>query len=123
MTGPGDTDGSAEAWRRDGDLADGLAGERTHLAWIRTAFAVMAAGGAAFRVQGRYPTIIRVAALGMIVLGAILWATGHTRLTAMERRVAEGRSVVSRRTIAFVAASVSVTGALAVFVGLASAPR
>lgn len=64
----------------DDDLLSGLAGERTRLAWNRTALALAAAGGAILK---GLPSIERPrdTAVGVLVLAlaGLVWFTGSLR--------------------------------------------
>jgi len=75
---------SAPAWRRSGrepDYRFTLANERTFLAWIRTALALVAGGVllVQFSTQLRPRGVLVALACGLCVLAMLLAATAYTR--------------------------------------------
>jgi putative membrane protein len=91
------------------------ANERTMLAWIRTALALMTAGLAitqllpAFRFAGGR----RVIGLPLIALGIWAAAAGYRQWDANERAIRAGRPVPRSRLVATVTGGVVVVSAIA----------
>jgi putative membrane protein len=107
---PSSPDGPAEP-----DPRVTYANERTMLAWIRTALALMTAGLAitqllpAFRFAGGR----RVIGLPLIALGIWAAAAGYRQWDANERAIRAGRPVPRSRLVATVTGGVVVVSAIA----------
>ena len=85
-----------------------LANERTLLAWVRTALALVAAGGAVYEftdVSGRKPLAVALA-----VVGVATAATGGWRYVATARAMRAGRQMIEDRSPAALAGAVCVLG-------------
>ncbi len=75
-----------------------LANERTFLAWIRTALALLAAGLAVAELLKSEPYAERlVVSLPLIVLGGWIGITSHGRWQRLERALRLGRSLPPAR--------------------------
>lgn len=63
----------------DPDLDQSLAGERTYLAWTRTALSLAATGGAVLRLfpPVAVPGARHLLGFALIALGAVAWLTGY----------------------------------------------
>jgi putative membrane protein len=70
----------------DPDVRFLLANERTLLAWIRTALAVMAGGLALTQFSGRNASLIWVGA-ATVALSAIMAVVGYARFRAADRAI------------------------------------
>lgn len=84
------------AWRQRGEDPDyrfTLANERTFLAWIRTAFALLAGGVLLFEfTESIGPrALVVVLAVGLSVVAAILGAVSYVRWRANEIAMRTGR--------------------------------
>lgn len=88
-----------------------MANERTFLAWIRTALALLAAGIGLDAFVTDLPSGVRrgLAAL-LIVLGAGLAAAAFVRWLGTERALREGRSLPPPGMAPWLAAGIGVTG-------------
>ena len=96
-----------------------FANERTFLAWIRTALALLAAGIglAAFAGDALPEGVRRAVAAALLVLGATLAVAAFVRWLRSERALREGRSLPGL-AIAPVLAGVVAVCALVLLVGL-----
>ncbi|SHG53316.1 putative membrane protein [Jatrophihabitans endophyticus] len=99
-----------------------LANERTFLAWIRTALAVLAAAvGVVHFVPGTHLTALRtVLAVGLAILGAVLAIGVHARHRAVERALRAGEPLPRSRLVALLSVVVAVSGVLVVVLVLAN---
>ena len=84
--------------REEGDDPDyrfSLANERTFLAWIRTALALLAGGVAVVQLAPALgaPGVRWVIGVGLIVLGTLLAAFSHRRWLRVERAMRLRRSL------------------------------
>ena len=85
-----------------------LANERTLLAWVRTALALLAAGGGVYEfteISGR-----RGLAIGLAVMGIAAAAAGATRYFATARAIRAGTELGSGHGPEILAAAVAVLG-------------
>jgi putative membrane protein len=98
----------------DADL-DSLANERTLLAWVRTGFALVAAGALVLHLSDyALRSAELVVGLGMIAMGIVTWTTGYLRFRTGELAIARQEPALPLggvRVVAF-AASVSAVCAL-----------
>ncbi|MCO7221124.1 YidH family protein [Klenkia sp. PcliD-1-E] len=95
-----------------------LANERTFLAWIRTALALLAAGMAVEALDLPIPDEIRsAAAVVLVVLGLVAPAQAWFGWAGTERALRHGQALPSARSGPWLAAGVLVAGAL-LLVGL-----
>ncbi|GAA1837152.1 YidH family protein [Agromyces salentinus] len=83
-------------WRREGEEPDyrfTLANERTFLAWIRTALALLAGGVLLFEfAQSIGPrSLVLVLAVGLAVVAAVLGGLSYVRWRANEVAMRHGR--------------------------------
>lgn len=98
-----------------------LANERTFLAWIRTALALVAAGVGVVALvpPAVLPGLRNFLALGLVATGVLLSATSHRHWARNERALRAGTSLPRSRLLPVVAAAVGVITAL-VLAGLAA---
>jgi putative membrane protein len=85
-----------------------LANERTLLAWVRTALALLAAGGGIYEfsdVSGRKALAIAVALVGIFSTGA-----GGLRYVATARAIRNGEQMTDDRSPAVLAVAVCLLG-------------
>ena len=85
-----------------------LANERTLLAWVRTALALLAAGGGVYEftdIAGR-----RGLAIGLAVMGISAAMAGGARYTSTERAIRAGRPVKASRAPEVLALAVAAIG-------------
>ena len=85
-----------------------LANERTLLAWVRTALALLAAGGGVYEfteISGR-----RGLAIGLAAMGIAAAVAGVTRHAATERAIRAGAELGPSRGPGLLAAAVAVLG-------------
>jgi putative membrane protein len=85
-----------------------LANERTLLAWIRTALALLAAGGGVYEftdVSGR-----KVLAISLAVVGLAATAAGGLRYLATARAIRLGEQLADDRSPVALAVAVSALG-------------
>jgi len=85
-----------------------LANERTLLAWVRTALALLAAGGGVYEftdISGR-----RGLAIGLAAMGIAAAAAGAARYVATARAIRSGADLGSGHGPEFLAAAVAVLG-------------
>jgi putative membrane protein len=103
----------------DPDPRFSFANERTFLAWIRTALALVAGGiGLEAFVADVLPPVLRLAiAAFLLVIGAALALTAFSRWFRSERALRLGRSLPGLGTAPVLAVGVAVC-ALALLVGL-----
>ena len=98
------------------------ANERTLLAWIRTALALMTAGLAITQLlpQFKFAGGRRVIGLPLIALGIWAAAAGYRQWDANDRAVRAGRPVPRSRLVAIVTAGVVVISTLALVLAAVS---
>ena len=95
-----------------------LANERTLLAWIRTALALLAAAGGVYEftdVSGRRPLAIALAAIGIAAAGA-----GAARYAKTARAIRSGEDLPTARGPELFAVAVAVLGIILVIALLVS---
>lgn len=95
-----------------------LANERTLLAWVRTALALLAAGGAVYEftdVSGRKPLAVALAVVG---IGATV--AGGLRYLATARAIRLGEQLADDRSPAALAVAVCVLGVALIVALIAS---
>lgn len=86
----------------DADL-DSLANERTMLAWIRTGFALVAAGALALHaVEYRLELRALVIGVGTITMGVGVWGIGYLRFRAGARAIATEDPLLPLGSVRFV---------------------
>lgn len=108
-TGAAGGEGGAERL----DYRFSLANERTFLAWVRTALALLAGGVAAAKALDFEHSLWRWAVAGPpIVLGALLAARAAVQLRRYEAAMQQGRSLPGRRGLALLAGALAAYGAL-----------
>lgn len=86
------------AWRRSGETPDyrfSLANERTFLAWVRTALALLAGAVAIDQLAPSIaPTVIRIVlCLGLAVIGALLAVVSYKRWAKQEQAMRNGQEL------------------------------
>lgn len=86
-------------------VRDHLANERTYLAWLRTAAAVMVLGLAVAKFGGRSPIVDISAGAILVAVGAAGVAYGTIRYRQVNSQIETGRYVTSTRGNAAVVAS------------------
>ena len=107
-------------WRREGQEPDyrfSLANERTFLAWIRTALALLAGGVLLDQFSTRLRPAVAVFALavGLCVLAAVLCGLAYIRWRANEIAMRHARRLPSTLAIPLLAGcSLAVAGLVAV---------
>jgi putative membrane protein len=95
-----------------------FANERTYLAWLRTALALIGAGVAAGAGLRSSPTWIRVVvAIAPILMGLTATVIGYRRWDANDRALRAGRPIPVDRTLYRVAIAI---GVIAVAAGIAT---
>lgn len=114
-----DPDWSGEAFEDEEE--DGLAAERTELAWGRSSLALMVCGVAVARgIANATDTTTRHIVGGVVlVLGALAWAAGlpYARTRALASRTGE-RHMVTPRELAPIAVGTAVVGVGALIIAL-----
>jgi putative membrane protein len=93
---------------------DHLANERTYLAWLRTAAAVMALGLAVAGLAHRVSAPTAVAGVLLVITGACGVAYGTARYRRVTRELDSGRFVAGGRGPAALIASSVLVGAVVV---------
>lgn len=68
-----------------------LANERTLLAWIRTALAVLAGGIALIQLAGDDKTMQNVLGVAVVLLGAFMASVGYLRFQAADKAIRRGK--------------------------------
>ncbi|MCI9889181.1 DUF202 domain-containing protein [Micrococcales bacterium 31B] len=106
-------------WRRDGDRPDyrfSLANERTFLAWIRTAMAILAGAIAIDQLTPNIaPTTLRVVLCAILaVCGAVLSVEAYRRWTLQEQAMRHNRELPHSQLLIIMTGAVAVTGAIVV---------
>ena len=107
-------------WQQDGEEPDyrfSLANERTFLAWIRTALAVIASGLLLhqFAPQTRSPASLSVTALALTVCGIVMAGSAYHRWKSNEIAMRHARPLPAG--FAMLAVSITVA-ALGLWIGL-----
>jgi putative membrane protein len=82
--------------RLDPDARFLLANERTFLAWVRTALAVMI-GGIAVAQLGHHSAAQSVVGMAVILLGGLMATVGYVRFHAADKAIREGRLPMTGR--------------------------
>jgi putative membrane protein len=109
--------------RDSGDEIDprfSFANERTFLAWIRTALALISVGLAVIQLLPPFdvPGGRRIIGLPLIAIGAAVAVVALRQWGANERAMREGRPLPSSRIPLLVALAIAVVGALALAISL-----
>src|SRR5689334_15897452 len=104
------------AWRRLGEEPDyrfSLANERTFLAWIRTALALLAGGVLLdqFSTKLSPPIVVVILAVALCALAAVLCALAYVRWRGNEIAMRLKRGLPHSIAMLFLAAAVCVVGA------------
>lgn len=107
-------------WRREGEEPDyrfSLANERTFLAWIRTALALLAGGVLLDQFSTKLgPHIVVVfLAIALSLLAALLCAMAYARWRANEIAMRHARRLPGTMAIALIAASILGVAAVIAF--------
>jgi putative membrane protein len=102
------------------DYKDLLAGERTFLAWIRTALALAAGAVAVVQLLPPLPVPGLRVGVGLVlgVAGPLTGLLAQRRWTRTQEAMYAGRDLPSTRAAALVTASVVLVGFLALVLGL-----
>ena len=105
------------AWRREGEEPDyrfTLANERTFLAWIRTALALLAGGVLLdqFATKLSPPVIVIGIAIALCALAAMLSALSYVRWKANEIAMRHKRRLPASIAIPLLAAALCAVGAV-----------
>lgn len=103
--------------RDDRVLDAGLAGERTHLAWIRTGLGVLVSGGAAIKVMLFEPKIGELAGCVIVGLGAVTWTAGYLRYLFGRVVTDQARAGSVRRIVRLVATGIALAAIGALVLG------
>ena len=108
------------AWRQQGKEPDyrfSLANERTFLAWIRTALALLAGGVLLdqFSTKLSPPVVVVILAVALCALAAVLCVLAYTRWRANEIAMRHSRGLPGTVAIPLLAAAVCVVGAVIAF--------
>jgi uncharacterized membrane protein YidH (DUF202 family) len=100
----------------DDEDVDGLAGERTDLAWSRSGLAVLAATAAILKLVVRdRPGGVGAAAVYLsLFLGALAWGAVMLHAQFVARSAIEGRRVSSRRRFELITVGTASFGAAAI---------
>jgi putative membrane protein len=111
------------AWRREGEEPDyrfSLANERTFLAWIRTALALLAGGVLLdqFATKLSPPLVVVALAVALCALAAVLCVLSYVRWRANEVAMRHKRGLPHTIAIPLLAAAVCVVGAVITFLML-----
>ena len=104
-------------WRREGkdpDYRFSLANERTFLAWIRTALALLAGGVVLeqFAAKLAAPQVLLALAIALALLSAVLCAGAYARGRANEIAMRHGRGLPSSMVMPALALGTVATSAL-----------
>jgi uncharacterized membrane protein YidH (DUF202 family) len=102
----------------DHDPDDGLAGERTDLAWGRTGLSMVAILGTLLRAALRAGAAVQVAAVCLGVVGAVIWALGLRRAQALAETTQTGRHAAEERVLTLITG-----GTLAIALAAALVPH
>jgi uncharacterized membrane protein YidH (DUF202 family) len=78
---------------------DGLAGERTDLAWSRTGLSMVAILGSLLRAAMVRSGPVPLVALGLAVVGAAIWGFSLRRARQLATTTASGRSAAEARAL------------------------
>ena len=99
---PPDNEGEAQAAATQDA---GLAGERTFLAWNRTALAFIVVGAAVLRFfpSPAVDSARDVVGISTLVIGSLIWIYSYRHYEAQRRAHAEGRSLTSPGLLRLVA--------------------
>lgn len=95
------------------DYRFSLANERTFLAWVRTALAMMAAGVAVVQFVPGLDTVRHVLGIMLIMVGGLLSALSYHHWERNERAIREGRSLPRSPIPRLVAAVLTVAAVVA----------
>lgn len=90
-----------------------LANERTFLAWLRTALALMASGVAVEAVGPGEAAVRHTIAIGLILIGVITGTTSFARWMRTERAMRLGEPLPSPRLAPVIGYGIAIAGILA----------
>lgn len=107
-------------WRREGkdpDYRFSLANERTFLAWIRTALALLAGGVVLEQFANKLasPRVLIVLATALALLSAVLCAASYSRWKGNEIAMRHARGLPSSLVIPLLAVGTVATSAVIAF--------
>ena len=105
----------------DGEWDEGLAPERTQLAWGRTGLAVVVAVGALGRRVYTLQGTVGVAALVLVAAGALVWLGGMRESRRLELSM-EPHGTTGRHALGLVTAGTVILGAGGLLFGLLVSP-
>jgi len=113
------------AWRRQGEEPDyrfSLANERTFIAWIRTALALLAGGVLLdqFSTKLSPPQVVVLLAVTLCVLAAVLCALAYVRWRANEIAMRMKRGLPHSIAMLILAGALCIVGAALTFLMLRS---
>lgn len=94
-----------------------LAGERTDLAWTRSAIALAVCVGVLLRRIWPLDRADHLLALGLVALGTIAWAVALLFARRIARTTQHGREVMDARTLRWLSAGTFVLGIAAFVLG------
>jgi putative membrane protein len=110
--------------RRDPDVQFQLANERTYLAWLRTALALVAAGVAAARLLSGQTLRWAWETVGVLLIlaGVVTAALARRRWRAMDVAVREGRPIPAPGVAVMIAAVIVLCGLITIALLLGTDP-
>jgi putative membrane protein len=103
------------------DYRFSLANERTFLAWVRTALALLAAGIGVVNLPSHFSSRAGRQVLGVVllVLGVVAAAASYLRWRASDAAIRSGKPLPPSRSMPIVAAGLTVVAVLALVLVLA----
>jgi putative membrane protein len=105
------------------DYRFSLANERTFLAWVRTALALLAGGIGVVNLPGQFASSGGRHALGilLVVLGLFASIGSYARWRANQKAIASGSPLPDSRSMPIVAGGLTVVGIIALVLVIANA--